>query len=375
MKPIRTASIITVLVFALTFGLGFPLQAEGAKALKGTVSGVVVNEMNKPVANTAVYFYQRDWTNTDGFGMPDWRILVGKAVTSKSGRYTLSLPAGEYKVWFVPTNLETYAMEAYPDAPVIRLGDTVTVRYGKTTAGVSAILNTPGVIEGQLFDTAPGHLDNPLANIHVSLCIQDYSIKNAYLHTDTDENGWYRFTGVKPYVWELWFNSMATNTFENPYGDETFNNNPDYRDVFVSAFDPYTWLPAPGTVETIRDWWLETTYFVNITGRLVYYDEAISDYKPVAGMEVYAYYADNPWEPHEWGDEYQGATDSDGYFSIIGAPGAYNLFVLRVEGQGLYYSEFYDNADEDWAGIQTHSEMGKTADIGWWELTPVYEEL
>jgi hypothetical protein len=70
MKPIRTISILTVLIFALVFGLGFPAQAEGARALKGTVTGVVVNELNKPVANTAVYFYQRDWSNTDGFGIP-----------------------------------------------------------------------------------------------------------------------------------------------------------------------------------------------------------------------------------------------------------------------------------------------------------------
>jgi hypothetical protein len=259
----------------------------------------------------------------------------------------LSLPAGEYKVWFVPANLEAYAMEGYPDSPVIRLGDTITVRYGKTTAGVSAILNTPGVITGRLLDTAPGREGLPLVNFHVSLCIQDHSMKNAYLHTDTDEDGYYRFTGLKPYVWELWLNSMATNSFDNPTDDEADTYNPAYKDVFVGAFQPYTWLPAPGTIETVQDWRLETQDFVNIKGRLVYYSEADDMMKPAAGINVYAYFADNPWDIQDWVDERMGTTDAEGYFTISGFSGVYTKFIIWAEGEAMFYCEYYDDADED----------------------------
>lgn len=368
MKPIRIFSVLMVIVLALAFGLGVPTQAEGAKILKGTATGVVLNEQNKPVANTAVYFYQRDWTNTDGFGTPDWRILVGKALTNKSGRYTISLPAGEYKVWFVPANLELYAMEGYPDAPVIRLGDTMTVRYGKTTTGVSAILNTPGVIEGTLYDTAPGNEGQPLANIHISLCVQDYSIKNAYIHTDTDENGCYRFTGLKPYPWELFLNSMAGNSFDDPEGTPPPNYNEAYRSVFVPAFEAYTWKPASGTVETIRDWSLETVDFVNITGRLIYWDEAEQIMKPAAGIDVYAYFADNPWEPQDWGDQIKGTTDSEGYFEIVGSPGVYARFILWFDGGGQFESKYYNNVQEEWDATSIDLYMGLPVDIGDWEI-------
>lgn len=371
MKPIRVFSVAMVVALAVAFSIGFPVQAEGAKALKGTATGVVLNEMNKPVPNTAVYYFQRDWSNTDGFGQPDWRILAGKTTTNKSGKYTISLPAGEYKVWFVPTNLELYAMEGYPDSPVVRLGDVVTLRYGKTTTGVSAILNTPGVITGTLYDTAPGFEGVPLANIHVSLSIQDYSIKNVLLHTDTDENGVYRFTGMKPYPWELWFNSMASNNFGDMEAPLPPNYTDAYKSVFVNAFEPYTWKPAPGTTETIRDWNLETIDFVNIRGQILYHDSDTGTDEPAAGLWVAAFYADNPWDTRDWVDQVWAQTDSDGYFEIKGSPGAYARFVLYVNGAEMFYSEYFDNAQSPWGAVQTDLVMGEPVDIGQWWIHPI----
>jgi len=377
MKHKKTIYLLLVFVLAVSLCGVFPTEVFAAKALKGTLSGVVLNQDGKPVSNTQVYVYQRDWTNTDGFGTPDWRSLAGTATTSRNGQYKLSLPAGEYKVWFVPSNLDTYAMEAYPDAPVVRLGDVVTVNYGKTTGGISAKLDPSGKIWGFVKDTIPGKEGQPLANIPISLAVQDYSIKSCLQLTSTDENGYYELKGLKPYPWELWVNCT---TFATPGGEpfDVPNYNPAYKDYFRAAFEPYTWLPNTGETIQLENIYLEDFFFVNIHGRLVYYDETAQDYLPAANVDVTARFADNPYQISDWVDEQNVFTDENGYFEIRFFWQAFGIFILETQGtvnnQEIYYSEYYDNSNDDWGAKSFELFTGHTTEIGDWELQLIPQE-
>jgi hypothetical protein len=369
-KKIMYLVLITVLAVALCGA--FPTEVFAAKALKGTLAGAVLDQNGKPVSNTQVYVFQRDWTNTDGMGIPDWKSLAGTATTARNGQYKISLPAGEYKVWFVPQNLDAYAMEAYPDAPVIRLGDTVTVRYGKTTGGVSAILDASGKIRGRILDTKPGFENLGLADVPIALCLQDYSIKTSLLLTSTDEDGYYEFSGLKAYPWELWVNTFIFGVPGQTEPDDVLNYKPDYKDFFISAMGQYNWQPGAGQTATPENILLEYKDFVNITGNLVYYDETAQDYLPADGVTVRADFADDPNNINGWGGDYlEATTDENGVFEIKGFTQSYGVFILwtdgNVNGYQIYYNEYKDNSDQ-WGAEQYQLCTGYCTYTGQWEI-------
>lgn len=377
MKHKKTIYLLLVFVLAVSLCGVFPTEVFAAKALKGTLSGVVLNQDGKPVSNTQVYVYQRDWTNTDGFGTPDWKSLAGTATTSRNGQYKISLPAGEYKVWFVPSNLDAYAMEAYPDAPIVRLGDAVTVKYGRATGGVSVTLDPAGKIYGYVKDTMPGNVGQPMADVPISLAVQDYSIKNCLQLTSTDENGYYELKGLKPYPWEIWVNCFA---FGTPAGEplDVPNYKPGYKDYFKYVFGPYTWWPETGQTIKADTIMLEHLDFVNIHGRLVYFDETAQDYLPASNVTVTAMFADNPYYVTDWVDYLQATTDEDGYFSIKGFWGDFNLFILHTRGtvndNEVYYGEYYDNSNDEQGAMWFQLFSGNMTEIGEWRLEMIPQE-
>jgi len=179
-----------------------------------------------------------------------WTKYVAKTTTAKGGQYKFSLPAGEYRVWLVPENLETYVMEAYPDAAYIAVGDTVKVISGKTTGRISVSLDKPGKITGYVEDT----FGNPMGNVPIALCVQDTCIINCleFVHTVNQGNdiGYFELNGLKPFPWQLWVNIQ----FLTAPGQQTVQN-PDYKSVYkefqMYAFDKYTWFPSSGTEEPI----------------------------------------------------------------------------------------------------------------------------
>lgn len=378
MKHKKLMYLLLVFVLAVALCGAFPTEVFAAKALKGTLSGVVLNQNGKPVSNTQVYVYQRDWSNTDGLGTPDWKSLAGTALTSRNGQYKISLPAGEYRVWFVPQDLNTYAMEAYPNAPIVRLGDSVTIQYGRTTGNVSVALDASGKIGGYLLDTYPGKEGQPLPDTPIALAYQDISIKNCIQLTSTDEEGYYEFKGLKAYPWEFWVNCPM---FALPTSTEPFpvpNFRPDYKGNFISALGPFTWLPLTGEISYAEDIRLEYNDFVNIRGTLRYFDEAVVDSFPAAGVTVRAEFADDPMNVQDWGSEYyEAVTDENGQFEIRGFTQFYGVFVLRVEGfvgeTQVYYGEYYDNGQEQWGAQQFDLYSGITNDIGVWMLDLIPE--
>ncbi len=376
MKHKKAMYLLLVFVLAVSLCGAFPSEVFAAKALKGTLSGVVLNQNGKPVSNTQVYVYQRGWSNTDGMGIPDWKTLAGTTLTTKNGQYKISLPAGEYRVLFVPQDLNTYAMEAYPDAPIVRLGDSVTIQYGRTTGNVSVALDASGKIGGYLLDTFPGNEGQPLTNTPICLAVQEYSYKNCIQLTSTDEHGYYEFKGLKAYPWEFWVNCPI---FAYPGSTESFevpNYKPDYKDFFVSALGQYTWLPLAGQTSLANDIRLEYKNFVNISGTLMYFDDVAQTIKPVEGMTVTAQFADDPMNIQDWGSEYyEDVTDENGQFEICGYSQFYGIFVLRVDGfvggNQLYFDEYYDNSQNEWGAQQFELYSGYPVDGVVWMLNPI----
>lgn len=78
-----------------------------------------------------------------------------------------------------PSNLDTYYMEAYPNAAVPDLGEDVSVKVGRTTGGVSVALNNNlGWSCGCVYDAESGE---PLSGIEVRLPYQAPAIINTIL--------------------------------------------------------------------------------------------------------------------------------------------------------------------------------------------------
>lgn len=376
MKQMKKFSILLIFVLAVSLCGAFPTEVLAAKALKGTLAGSVVDQNGKPVSNTQVYIYQRDWTNTDGLGTPDWKDLVGTTTSARNGQYKISLPAGEYRVLFVPADLDKYAMEAYPNAPIPRLGDSVTVQYGRTTANISVKLDPSGKIGGYIYDTNPDRIGEPLENVPVGLFHQEISYLNGIQNAVTDENGYYEFKGLKPYPWMAWVNCPFICGFgviepdPNPYYLEG------YKDYFMSLTGTYTWQPQAGALWYAGDIRLEYNNFPNIEGQIVYFDETEMDYLPAAGVTITAQFADNPYEIHDWGSEYlETVSDANGYFTIRGFNQPYGIFVLRVNGmdgsQQFYFDEYYDNAQDEWGANHFEIIQGVQTDVGLWVLEPM----
>jgi Carboxypeptidase regulatory-like domain len=378
MKHKKIMYLLLVFVLAVALCGAFPTEVFAAKALKGTLSGVVLNQNGKPVSNTQVYIYQRDWSNTDGMGIPDWKTLAGTTMTSRNGQYKISLPAGEYRVWFVPQDLDTYAMEAYPNAPIVRLGDSVTVKYGRATGNVSVTLDASGKIGGVLRDTFPDRYGQPLPDTPIALAYQEYSYINCLQLVSTDENGYYEFKGLKAYPWMFWVNCPQ---FALPESTEPFqvpNYRSDYKNFFTSAIGPYDWLPLTGQTTIADEIWLEYNDFVNVSGTLVYIDNLTQELMPVVGMTVRAEFADDPMQINDWGGDYlEAVTDENGRFEIQGFSQAYGLFVLRVDGvlggTQYFYDEYFDDSQEPWGAKQFDLYLGAPVNTGEWMLMMIPE--
>ena len=376
MKQMKKISILLIFVLAVSLCGAFPSEVLAAKALKGTLSGSVVDQNGKPVSNTQVYIYQRDWSLTDGQGEPDWKDLVGITTSSRNGQYKISLPAGEYRVLFVPADLDLYAMEAYPNAPIPRLGDSVTIQYGRTTSNISVKLDPSGKIGGYIYDTDPNRVGEPLANVPVALMYQEYSYINGIQNANTDANGYYEFKGLKPYPWMTWVNCPILCGFGVVEPDPNPLYLEGYKDYFMSLMGQYTWEPKAGTTASAGGILLEYKNFPNIEGQIVYYDEIALDFLPAAGVTVTAQFADNPYEIHDWGSEYlQAVSDEYGYFTITGFNQPYGMFILRVNGmdgdQLIYFDEYYDNAQDEWGAYPFEIVQGTQTDVGQWILEPM----
>lgn len=377
MKIKKQLTLIILVIFVFSISMFMPAKVYAARTVNGTMTGVVLNSAGKVVPNTTVYVFQKHWENTDGFGNPDWSKYIDKKVIGKNGQYKFSLPAGEYRVWFVPNDLNAYAMEAYPNAAYIAIGDTVVVKSGQTTSRISVTLDRPGIISGKLLDTKNGHYGEPMANIPVAACVQDLSLINCIEFVHTDSNGNYEIKGLKAFPWQLWFNIEFIGGFDiQPTPAPGYNN--DYKSYNGYALDKYTWLPMPGTQENIGDTYLEYKEFPNVRGRVVYYDQNTSNFEPVAGLKFRAKVADyDPTVERNWYDiDGEFISDSNGYFEVTGLTQYRGKVVLYTDGyttgQDRYQMEFYEDSGNETRANEIEIVNGNTVYLEMdWRLQPL----
>lgn len=342
-----------------------------AKVLKnGTIEGVVLNQAGKPVAGATVMPFA--WSSA-GADWWTWEAVDVTATTSRSGSYKLALPAGRYRVLFVPkaAQLRSYAIEAYPNMPAPDFGDDVIVKWGKATRRISAVLDPPAHIEGVVTNAANGE---PVGGIELNVVFQG----NARIQTlptweerltavSDDVDGTYEVWGLKPYAGFTLNVTDPTDTYWGPW----FQN--------IGDFEFTTGSPAGVRTDNIL---VERTDLVKITGTVTDASTELPVTTADHGVVVnlYEIYADGGWsnepllpEPIEIlaGGAFEvtaadlGSRMAPGYqWSMAG------VFVAFHDTQNAYYDEWYNDSpygdSDDWVSPG----LGKTMDLGTVQLTP-----
>jgi len=164
-----------------------------------TIRGRVTNEASEPLADIPIFLYRPGMDGWNDF----WASFQGQwASTDADGYYEVGgLTPGEYRIGFGDYS-EMYAGEFYNDAPTLTTGDTITVdTYAQVIEDIDAVLSVGGSIEGYVRDGE----GNPIANtVAVQAVVrpdagdpgrfEELGIGNV----STDEDGYYRITGLRP---------------------------------------------------------------------------------------------------------------------------------------------------------------------------------
>lgn len=328
----KTGKLLCVLALAFALVLTV-VPIASARTLDGAISGIVLLPNGKPAAGVKVQAFEGFQS---GLYSKDWLRHGTPVTTGRNGAYKINVPPGTYRVWFEPADLETYCMEAYPNAPTPYAGDDIIVRAGRTTTRVSVTLDTgPGALEGTVFDATTGQ---PIEGIDVTLGFQAYAIiNNQFGSTHSDADGHYRFAGLKSFSWGAWAQDLRGAT-------------PRYLDVMF--FTEYLWIEQ-GTVTTL-DFDMEPEGWISASGVIT--DESV---QPIEGVEVYAM----QMESDDYYDYAMTTTDANGYFEFVNLPAGWWMFSAQAPG---YEYRYYHGGDE--AGEEFWLERGKTITLGEWTL-------
>lgn len=330
--------------------------AAGAKALKkGTVEGIVLSQTGKPVAGVTVA--PLAWSSA-GAEWWTWEVVPGvRAVTGKNGSYKLSLPAGKYRISFVPADLRTYAIEAYPDMPAPDFGDDVVVKWGAATRRISAILDPPAHIEGTVRDAATADADypgDPVEGIHLK-CIFQGTARIQTLIADaaiSDEQGHYEVWGLKPYA------GFALQPPDRP--DDAY-----FGPWFQSTGDFSVTAAYPAGVR-YDDILVESNDMVKIDGYVMLADfENQSDPPtPLAGATVrlHELWDDGGWDDEPVDPKWITTTDSTGHFQYAGLQFTGSVLV-EVVGTNDYYAVWYPGNEDAWSAQSVEIALGQTENL------------
>jgi hypothetical protein len=154
-------------------------------ATGGAISGTVTNASNMGIADVDVgycdsngYCSSSNWTRTDG-----------------TGNYTLTAPAGSWKVMFNPWAAGgNYISEWYDNKSSSSNADSVPVTASATTPNINAQLETGGTISG-IVTGADGVL---LANVQVNANGTGWGSGDC-----TDSDGVYTIRGISPGTYRI----------------------------------------------------------------------------------------------------------------------------------------------------------------------------
>ena len=364
-----------------------------ARDLRASVKGFVLDSLTgKGVGGTEVYVMEQICPWGCGAGAAtDWEPLAS-ATTSRTGAYTVALPrAGTFRVFFVPADRDSYAMEAYPDAALPLTGDDVVVRYGKATTNISVKLDPSKRIEGHVWAAESRWTDGEddgdyagLADIPVYVAFQGGARINMFIENPntvpeaaligvdtTSDTGFYSVPGFKAFPFFIWANA-------DPYGWSGTHPNfaylpdadPTRRDRIVDdGSDAF-----PDGVKEMNTF-LGTTTEMNIRGRLV--DESGT---PLAGLPIVVWESDQSEQEQSFQPTCTVTTDANGVFGDLATMtdpdeiACLNLVepfvVLEFRGTDALAAEFFDDAYDEWGAQWVPVTWGWPTDIGDWVVGP-----
>jgi formylglycine-generating enzyme required for sulfatase activity/protocatechuate 3,4-dioxygenase beta subunit len=196
---------------AVVLGSNSTVSNINASLAEGSyIEGVVRADGNAtPLQGISVSVHE--YNEEDG-----WWNWVGGAETDQSGAYTIGgLGAGIYRVEFRDSN-GVYAFEAYNDAANVELGDDVEVADSSKVTGINASLAKASSISGKVTG-----LDGiELSTVELDLeRLGDDGQWHWHADTETDEDGDYELSGLKPGVYRIEFEDES-----GEYAVEYYNN-------------------------------------------------------------------------------------------------------------------------------------------------------
>jgi len=201
----------------ITVTAGATVTVDAALALRGGISGTVVDVAGNSLAGQQVYLYIDP--EADG----SWFLDASRwAYTDATGAYTLTgLMPSLYRVQFTDPAGQFHAPEFYSDALTIDTAQTVTVTAGTITPEINARLEPYSHITGNVTDLQ----SNPLSPIRVSAygLVVD-AVGNPYWDvvsaTDTDAQGNYNLTGLTVGQYYIEYSDPFNNYWHTEYYDD-----------------------------------------------------------------------------------------------------------------------------------------------------------
>ena len=99
---------------------------------RGTIAGAVRSEQGQPLAGIAVHAYRNDG---------EW-VEEGTGTTDAQGAYALTLPPGQYRLYFTAPG-GAYRSEYYDNQATFGAATILDVRSGEVVSGTNAVLGPP----------------------------------------------------------------------------------------------------------------------------------------------------------------------------------------------------------------------------------------
>ena len=178
-------------VALLACTLGVMLAGPASGALAASISGTVLDDGGDPEDFSCINVYE---ATTPGFP-------VALGFTDASGDYAVTeLPAGSYRVAFIPCSSPGLASEYYDDKRDFASADVIALTAAQSRTGVDAQLEPESTIAGTVRDGSGA----PLAGVCVRL--YDDGISYPSLESGiTEADGSYSFSGLAATGYKLEF--------------------------------------------------------------------------------------------------------------------------------------------------------------------------
>lgn len=155
--------------------------AAPASAANGKITGVVVGSDGVPAAGSAVIAYRVSLGSGDV-------TEVGRATTTSTGAYSLSLAPGSYTLYF--RGLPVHVPEYWKDQSSVYAGTSTTVTSGQTTSGRDARLEIGRGLRGRVVDQTGTPVDDVLVSVY-DWSTGEYAGKTV-ADAFTEDDGWFR---------------------------------------------------------------------------------------------------------------------------------------------------------------------------------------